>query len=289
MLSPQLLQPCPNKAVEDKYEDNIIFRFLRFVCNPIMSDAVSYAIYPGELFYNCIYTIDTLRKCKTKQHLHECATMVVDDIFRYFNEKNLYKSNIEVRHAICLVTYGVERCLAFLDRTEYITPISIIDMRLQQIDPGYLIFLRKRFNKATKEIGEQLLKDYMNTYFASKELLSNEIGDVIDINLNIKFSSEEKPTQKQLENIFTIDFLRSNYGVPLINFLRSEKEIASDTDWARHALAISEHKKILREKYRGFTEWLPRFCELFGRTVKYTEPNKLRKRASRHNINVYLP
>lgn len=288
MLSPRLLNRQPNQAVEDKYEEHILFRFLSFMCKPIMTEAKEYTIFPGELFYNCIYSLDTL-KGLSKAQLKEKCSMLIDDTIRYFNDKGLDKNNLEVQHAISLVAYSVECCLALTTPPTYTVPLSLIDLRLYSINPDYLNTLKRRCNKALKIVGERTLQDYMNAYMRSDELLSNEIGIVIDLSRNAESASMEKPTRQELEAVFMPVYLNSSDGKLLISFLRAERDTASDGDWARYALAIYRHKKILVKRYGGFTKWLPEFCTLFDRHVEYQEPNKLNRTRCEKNIDVYLP
>lgn len=288
MLSPRLLNRQPNQAIEDKYGEHILFRFLSFMCKPIMTEAKEYAIFPGELFYNCIYSLDTL-KGLSKAQLKEKCSMLIDDTIRYFNDKGLDKNEPEVEHAICLMAYSVESCLALTTPPTYTVPLSLIDLRLYSINPDYLNTLKRRCNKALKIVGERTLQDYMNAYMRSSELLSNKIGIVIDLSRNAESASTEKPTQDELKAVFTLAYLYKNESKLLVSFMRAEKETATDGDWARYALAIYEHKSIFICRPTGFTKWLPKFCQLFGRSVVYQEPNKLRRTKPAHSINAFLP
>lgn len=163
MLSPRLLSRLPNQAVEDKYGEHILFRFLAFICKPIMTEAEEFAIFSGELFYNCVYCLDTL-KGLPKAQLKEKCSMLIDDTIRYFNDKGLDKNNLEVQHAISLVAYSVECCLALTTPPTYTIPLSLIDLRLYTFDPDYHNLLKRRCGKAMKIIGEKPLHDYMDKY-----------------------------------------------------------------------------------------------------------------------------
>ena len=212
MLSPLLLNQQPNKAVEDNYSNHILYRFLTFVCNPIMTEAKEYAIYPGELFYNCIYSLDSLKGISDAEAQEKCRTML-DEIYRYFNDKGLNKSKPDVEHAICLLMYSVERCLALTEPPTYILPIGLIDMRLYSVNPDYINTLKRRFNRAVKTIGEQSLKDCIRSYMQSPELLSNEIGELIDANAiepeQTLQSSRKKQKQEFQQDIAYMTFQKN--------------------------------------------------------------------------------
>lgn len=179
MLSPRLLNQQPNKAVEDKYSEHILYRFLTFVCDPIMSEAEEYAIYPGELFYNCVYCLDSLKGTTKDEAKEKCSTMY-DEVARYFNDKGLDKNEPEVKHAICLVVFSLEYCLALTEPPTFTVPLGVLAMRLEEIDGEYSKTLRRRFAKASKVVGEQALKEVIRAYMQTPDLLSNEIGEVID-------------------------------------------------------------------------------------------------------------
>lgn len=288
MLSPRLLNRLPNQAIEDKYQDHILFRFLSFVCKPLMTEAKEYAIYPGELFYNCVYSLDTLKSLSSKAAKEQSDTLI-DDIYRYFNEKGLDKSIPEVEQAICLVTYSVECCLALTKPPTYTLPMGHIDLRIYSVNPEFLTKLKMRFFKAIKVIGEKPLQDFLNTYMHSRQLLSDEIAIVIDLSNNTEAKTDEKPTQEQLKSIFTIAYLSTNESGMLVNFLRSERTKATPNDWARYALAIYRHKEIFIKRPGGFSKWLPVFCEMFGRNVPYHAPSDLDRVPCANSIELFFP
>ena len=104
---------------------------------------------------------------------------------------------------------------------------------------------------------------------------------------------EELPTKEQLSKIFTFKY-RQDLGFSLlIDFLRSERDrtdFHADSDWARYALTIYEWEPcVLQKRPNTFKEWLPKFCELFGRAwVRDYEPNKLQS-TKECKIVLFLP
>ena len=98
----------------------------------------------------------------------------------------------------------------------------------------------------------------------------------------------EADTHIDLESVFSLRFRRTDEYNRLLQFLETERIEASDSDWTRYALALYE-ANIFVHRPAGFTKWLPRFCELFGRQVPYQEPNKLKRTACKRDITAYLP
>lgn len=104
------------------------------------------------------------------------------------------------------------------------------------------------------------------------------------------------PARKQAEqnedDLFTMKFQHSDDYRRLKEFLETEKmrtDRSAEKDWARHALAIYEHKiVVIWQKPNTFKEWLEKFSKVFGRPLTHDyEPGKLRKKQS--GIKLYLP
>lgn len=130
---------------------------------------------------------------------------------------------------------------------------------------------------ARQDIGTQILHaDTVYTNRPEKE----QPHEVEDVPFEDVPKPEELPTMEQLSKIFTFKY-RQDLGFSLlIDFLRSERDrtdFHADSDWARYALTIYEWEPcILQKRPNTFKEWLPKFCELFGRAwVRDYEPNKL--------------
>ena len=147
---------------------------------------------------------------------------------------------------------------------------------------------------ARQDIGTQILHaEHVHAEPTSDNVLRTATGspieqssspvkgrEVSDVDFEDVPKAEELPTMEQLSKIFTFKY-RQDLGFSLlIDFLRSERDRAdfhADSDWARYALTIYEWNPcILQKRPNTFKEWLPKFCELFGRAwVRDYEPNKL--------------
>ncbi len=108
----------------------------------------------------------------------------------------------------------------------------------------------------------------------------------MDRNLR-KWDTEKKPTV-DFESVFSLRYRRTEDYNRLLQFLESERLDASDNDWARYALALY-HANIFVHRPAGFTKWLPKFCELFGRDVTYREPSTLNRTKCQKDITAFLP
>lgn len=100
--------------------------------------------------------------------------------------------------------------------------------------------------------------------------------------------TSKEPSSQDLENTFSFVFRRTDDYRRMIDFLIAERNTASDGDWARYALAMYE-ANIFIHRPKTFKTWLPRFCEIFGRTVPYQEPNKLKRTQCERSIEAFLP
>ena len=74
----------------------------------------------------------------------------------------------------------------------------------------------------------------------------------------------------------------------LKTFLEQEKTECSDAEWARYALTIYNHRRVLIDPPATFRKWLTIFCDMFGRQVKYQDPNKLNRTKSKKSIESFL-
>ena len=91
------------------------------------------------------------------------------------------------------------------------------------------------------------------------------------------------------ENVFSLAYQRTNDYQRLLEFLNAEKQDCSDSEWARYALAIYRCSNAFIKHPATFKKWLPDFCQMFGRDVKYQEPNKLDRTKNEKSVEAFLP
>ena len=128
----------------------------------------------------------------------------------------------------------------------------------------------------TTNVATENISDELDSFLAS-------VGTKVDLTADL-------PTKENLQKVFKYAYTLSNDFSNLIDFLRDERERASDSDWARHALAIKESGVLKTNTFTNrFTQWLSFFGEMFGRVVAYQEPNKLRRSKSASDISIYFP
>ena len=130
---------------------------------------------------------------------------------------------------------------------------------------------------ANQNIGTQILHaDHVHTNHPNAQ----PPHEVEDVDFEDVPKSADTPSMEVLSKVFTFKYRQELGFSLLIDFLRSERDrtdFHADSDWARYALTIYEWKPcILQKRPNTFKEWLPKFCELFGRAwVRDYEPNKL--------------
>ena len=106
-----------------------------------------------------------------------------------------------------------------------------------------------------------------------------------------KYEEEPKKAEKQKttpEDIFSMRFQRAEEYSRFLEFMETERKEASNGDWARYALALFK-SRIFVHSPKTFKSWLPRYGELFGRSVPYQDPNKLSRTTCQRDITAYLP
>ncbi len=114
-----------------------------------------------------------------------------------------------------------------------------------------------------------------------------------DVEFEEMTNPDKAPSMDQLTKVFTFKYRQELAFSLLIDFLADEKsrtDFYADSDWARYALTIYEWDPcVLQKRPNTFKEWLPKFCELFGRPfARDYEPNKLQF-ARENKIIPFLP
>lgn len=130
------------------------------------------------------------------------------------------------------------------------------------------------------KISNQQVEEFRKLLFEGIDYYLEQWGE--------KTAKEPSKQSANLEDIFTLRYRRTEDYNRLLQFLEQERKEASDADWARYALAIYE-ADVFVHRPRGFSKWLPVFCQLFGREVAYQVPNKLKRTACERDISAYLP
>lgn len=148
--------------------------------------------------------------------------------------------------------------------------------------------------------GNFIAEQHIGTYIAHAEHVHTNQPDntsepriAEDVTFEEVTNPAKAPSMDQLAKVFTFKYRQELAFSLLIDFLADEKnrtDFYADSDWARYALTIYEWDPcVLQKRPNTFKEWLPKFCELFGRPfVRDYEPNKLQF-ARENNIIPFLP
>jgi len=130
----------------------------------------------------------------------------------------------------------------------------------------------------------------LNSYI---RLLEDKINKAVATTSSVPTS--DKPTQKDLEDLFVYPYRKTPSYTRLIDELLREKlkvGKAADADWRRHALVLHEYRnKIMTNKCpHQFKDWLDLFCDTFGHPrVPYLEPGKIHKSQKKSCIECFMP
>lgn len=133
--------------------------------------------------------------------------------------------------------------------------------------------------------GNFIAEQHIGTYIAHAEHVHTSQPDAHprtaeDVAFEDVANPAKAPSMDQLAKVFTFKYRQELAFSLLIDFLADEKnrtDFYADSDWARYALTIYEWNPcVLQKRPNTFKEWLPKFCELFGRPfARDYEPNKL--------------
>ena len=127
--------------------------------------------------------------------------------------------------------------------------------------------------------------DYALDIWAEKESSKKAIEVHVPEHQN---AQNHHVSEADFEKTFSMRFRRSEEYEKLLQFMETERKEASNGDWARYALILFR-AKIFVHSPKTFKSWLPRYGELFGRTVPYQDPNKLSRTACQRDVKAYLP
>ena len=146
--------------------------------------------------------------------------------------------------------------------------------------------------------GNFIAEQHIGTYIAHAEHVHTNQPDAQpriaeDVDFEDVTSPANTPSMDILAKVFTFKYRQELAFSLLIDFLADEKnrsDFYADSDWARYAYTIySWDPCILQKRPNTFKEWLPKFCELFGRPfARDYEPNKLQF-ARENKIIPFLP
>ena len=138
----------------------------------------------------------------------------------------------------------------------------------------------------------QTAKDLIDGYYHELTLLSGAAQTPQAKPVPAATPAPQQPATSTLkpkpEDIFSFAYQRTNDYNRLLEFLKAEKQDCTDLEWERYALAIFRCKKVFQKRPPTFTQWLPIFCDMFGRHVAYREPNKLDRGKNEKDITVFL-
>ncbi len=156
-----------------------------------------------------------------------------------------------------------------------------------------LLFRKLDEHITVPELAEDVLtaKGLIDEYYKERALLSGEAAAAPEPSSAMQIATEAATpaTTPKPEDIFSFSFQRTSDYQRMLEVLEAEKKDCSDIEWARHALSIYRHKHAFIKRPGTFTQWLPVFCEMFGRKVQYREPNKLDKGQNKVSLEPFLP
>ena len=138
----------------------------------------------------------------------------------------------------------------------------------------------------------QTAKNLIDGYYKELALLSGaaptpQVKPAPVATLELQRQASSTPKHKP-EDVFAFAYQRTADYARLLQFLDAEKQDCTDLEWERYALAIFRCKKVFQKRPPTFTQWLPIFCDMFGRKVEYREPNKLDRGKNEKDITVFL-
>lgn len=191
-----LLSEQQNKMIECKYSDHILFQYFDSICNSLRGEHTFFSLQTSELFYHCIYSLDKLKSCQDKPEVLKECSLQWDNILCHVSEKNIPITQSDVRFAIHLVAYSVERCLLLCNIAKYFYPSQCIATRLNEVNEDEHKHLIKRFNRCLSFCNQEELSQFLHDYLNKNILLSQDIEQIILALQETKVRTRKPKTSK---------------------------------------------------------------------------------------------
>ena len=179
------------EVVEDKFCDELVFEAMRVPCQAMMNEAKTFAMYPSELFYHVLFTIDDIRSRTLVAAQRYCDKALWDDILSDIRDKAEDCDQEEVNRVVGMILYGPAMVLIWSGQPAYTTIVGVLMKQVEAHVPDYTDKMSKRFNDGFSIPDDKALRQSIADYLDSERQLSAEIEDVMDA---IPLASVKAPT-----------------------------------------------------------------------------------------------
>ena len=166
------------EAVEDKYGDELVYEALRVPSQWMMTEARTFALWPCELYYHVLFTIDDIRSRNILEAQRYCDKALWDDIMSDIIDKVEECDVAEVNNAVGMIFYGTAMMLIWSGKTEYTSIAGVLMEQVEMyLDGPYMIC--EKFKDGFSIPDATALRRSIAEYLDSDRELSAEIDELI--------------------------------------------------------------------------------------------------------------
>ena len=167
------------KAIEGRYEDNIIYKAFRGPCLHLGQRAKTFFLSPCELFYHCMFTIDSIIGYTDLEARSYCDCLW-EDLQLYFNDKLDGAEDADICLAVSSIIQGVVEILVRGENVKYSTAVGLLKRSIEKHDNKINTILDKEFRKGFGYVESRKLKDFITDYFVGSVSISSDIDELLD-------------------------------------------------------------------------------------------------------------
>jgi len=164
--------------VESKYHDNALLLSLRAIALEYAANAREFSLTIGELFYNCIYSIDQIKSIEEKQERLAYCSALWDEVYEYILD--LADGNEEeLKDAASLIVITVGQCLYAADKLKYFDEVMALYAASEKRNRGKGQQMLGSLKPLVDERVNAKVRTWLSEYISSNVFISDDIEDEV--------------------------------------------------------------------------------------------------------------
>lgn len=167
-------------AVEDKFCDDLLFEALSTPCKAIKNEARTFALQPGELYYNVLFNIDDMKTKGILEYQRYCNKALWDDMLSDFLDKADDVDREEVERSVGIVMFATATVLIRSGLPKYTSIASVLIRRTEEHLPDFCDILQRKFESGFSIIDKVAIQKSIADYLESERNISAEIEQTWD-------------------------------------------------------------------------------------------------------------
>lgn len=179
MKMKHLFRKEEREAVEDKFCDELVYEALRVPSQALMNEAQTIALYPSELYYHVMFTIDCIRLKTLVMAQKYCDKALWDEILSYINDKTEDCDQDEINRLVGMILYGTAMVLIWSNKPKYTSIVGALMKQVELHAPDYTDKMSKKFNDGFSIPDADALRQWISDYLDSKRQISYEIDELL--------------------------------------------------------------------------------------------------------------